>query len=471
MPQRHPNGWLENVEDAFVMSGRSDDLLKKWSDKVMELATIEKRKQDLRQERSQSSNDRYSTSDRYQQSSFAPPTPATEQPPFHFPPPLPRHNSEEDDDQSPELGYRSGRTTPSIGSTATHMSQSFSSASGRRVQSQQAAPVSRAELRARAMTEDQFGPSMTQWRSQQPPPLPRMGSGMSAMSTMSAASEASFGQAPPTSARGLRQMSSSRLGRSEEVDEDSPTETSYSQSGYSRFAPSRGMTRTPSQGIQPSVPYPHPPPLRMRSASSPNVYQEPKVMAAPLPPIPNSAWEEQSPKSQAMAPPSIAASSSTTLVGGTAYFTKRISGSMSGGGKRSSGESHSTETSDSSQQSPATPYGNVPGSVPSVSRQSSQDAVSGLPSMGTGNMLVKVRCGEDHFVIGMAGDVDFATFYNKVSKKIKMCARGSVMSDNIHIKWVDLDDDEVSIRCNADLEAMFGEIRDSGINTVNIIAR
>jgi cell division control protein 24 len=91
--------------------------------------------------------------------------------------------------------------------------------------------------------------------------------------------------------------------------------------------------------------------------------------------------------------------------------------------------------------------------------------------MGTGNMLVKVRCGEDHFVIGMAGDVDFATFYNKVSKKIKMCARGSVMSDNIHIKWVDLDDDEVSIRCNADLEAMFGEIRDSGINTVNIIAR
>jgi hypothetical protein len=73
---------------------------------------------------------------------------------------------------------------------------------------------------------------------------------------------------------------------------------------------------------------------------------------------------------------------------------------MSGsGGKRSSGESHSTETSEtSSQQSPATPYGTVPsdprGATP-VSRQNSQDAVQGVGVVGNGmTVLVKVRCGE-----------------------------------------------------------------------------
>lgn len=370
------------------MAGKSEDQMRRWAEKVMELAGAERRRQEeYRAERARS-NGRYSGSDRqYPQSSFAPPTPASERPPFAFPPPLSSQSTsgyfgamEEEDDDSVS-GFRSGRTTPSIGSSAAYHSSQTPS---RRVQSQQAVPpVSQAELRARAMTEDQFGPSMTQWRSQQtpimPPPLPRLTSAMSAMSTMSVSSDASFING---TARAARQMSQSRLGRAEEVDEEedySPVE----QERYQRFAPARGMARAPSQGVTPSVPYPHPPPLRSRSASSPNVYQAPKII--PAPPVPhtayNSSWSNGPTES-------LATSSSSSLVGGTAYFTKRISG-----GKRFSGESHSTETSEtSSGQSPATPYGTMPGDIRGatpVSRQNSQDAV-----MQTSSMLIKVRCGE-----------------------------------------------------------------------------
>jgi cell division control protein 24 len=357
--------------------------MRKWADKVMELANAERKKQnEYRAERARL-NGRYSGSDRqYPQSSFAPPTPASERPPYAFPPPLPSQSTSgyfvPMDEEGDESGFRSGRTTPSIGSSATYYSQA---PPNRRVQSQQAMPADRqAELRARAMTEDQFGPSMTQWRSQQPspvmpPPLPRLTSAMSAISTMSASSEQSFGSLPT---RGIRQMNVSRLGRSEEVEEEDPPME------HQRFGPARGMSRVPSQGVTPSVPYPHAPPLRCRSASSPHVYQMPRI--SPAPNLPYMADQEAWPSNGEAE--TMATSSSTSLVRGTAYFTKRMSGD-----KRSSGESHSTETSEtSSQQSPATPYGTNPGDsrgATPVSRQNSQDAVA----QGSA-MLIKVRCGE-----------------------------------------------------------------------------
>jgi len=39
------------------------------------------------------------------------------------------------------------------------------------------------------------------------------------------------------------------------------------------------------------------------------------------------------------------------------------------------------------------------------------------------------------------------------------------------LKWIDTDDDEITIKCDADIEAMFGEIKDSGMNHVNLVAR
>jgi cell division control protein 24 len=46
-----------------------------------------------------------------------------------------------------------------------------------------------------------------------------------------------------------------------------------------------------------------------------------------------------------------------------------------------------------------------------------------------------------------------------------------VVPDTIVIKWVDADEDEITIKCDADIEAMFGEAKDSGMNYVNLIAR
>ena len=386
VPQRMPNGIVEEVADSFVMIGRSEDQMKKWADKVMELATIERRKHEeariLRM-------GRYSTSSSngghghghghggYQQSSFAPPTPGTEAPPFQFPPPLPNGQhayGREDDEDDMTSGMRSGRTTPSIGAGAHYISTNPNT--GRRVQSQQPiAPVDRAELRARAMTEDQNGPSMTQWRSQQPPPMPRL------TSNGSSSSEQSFMAGP---SRGLR-MTSSRLDMAEMMEEEEEEEQPAK-----RFSSSRGMTRAPSQTVAPTVPYP-PPPLRNRSASTPNVMQPPPPTGRQQPPLPNmsNSWvgdqqHPQPPPNPNYVPDRSGSGSSTTLVGGTAYFSKRMSAS-----NRSSGGSHSTETSEttSSQQSPATPYGVMAGELRGptpVSRQNS----------GDGTVLLRVKSGD-----------------------------------------------------------------------------
>ena len=45
------------------------------------------------------------------------------------------------------------------------------------------------------------------------------------------------------------------------------------------------------------------------------------------------------------------------------------------------------------------------------------------------------------------------------------------MLDHMQIKWVDADNDEITIKCDADIEAMFDECREMGINTINMIVR
>ena len=420
VPSRQPNGTSIEVADSFVMTGRSEEVMRKWSDKVLDLAAVAKKAQEETAAARMSGRERYSN-DRYGQSQFAPPTPATEAPPFVFPPSMP----EEMD------GFTSGRNTPAFSeSSAGH--HPFSS--GRRVQSQQAAPpMDRAELRARAMTEDQSGPSITQWRSQNqqntPPPLPRL---TSAMSAMSMSSEASFGTMP----RSARNMSASRLPSAEELEEPDYLVSNEMRYTDSRYAPARGMARAPSYGHPPSMP--HPPPLRSRSASSPNVYQVPARMSPAMPPIPQTTPYMESP---------LAASSSSTLVGtgGTAYFNKRMSG------KRSSGDSHSTEMSNDST-SPTTPY--------DVSRQNSQDS----------NVLVRVRCGKEYFIISVNESIDIASFAAKVHKKLRMSINVPFIDDSVPIKWIDADGDKLAIKSEADIQAMFDESRLLGTQCVNVVA-
>lgn len=433
--------------------------MKKWADKVMQLATVERRRQEeARAARSGRHSANSSSQGHYnlQQSSFAPLTPATEAPPFSFPPPLPNGQpyaymmggGDDDDD-----GLRSGRTTPSIGMAAPYMAANPNT--GRRVQSQQSAPspADRAELRARAMTEDQFGPSMSQWRSQQPPPMPRLAS------NASASSEVSFG--PGVSRGGLR-MNTSRLCMAEEMDEEDEGSVAPQ-----RFGSSRGMTRAPSHAVPSTVPYPAPA-LRNRSASSPNVHPNIPKGVAQVPTIPSmsNSWAPEQPSY----PNNHGSGSSTTLVGGTAYFPKRMSA-----GNRSSGGS--TETSETTSSSPATPYGMMNGELRGptpVSRQNS----------GDGTVLLRVRAGEvspfvtarfsadmqNAFIVSVAPDVNYATLYQKVLKKIRL-GRPVSSGEMIQLKWIDSDDDEVSLRCDADIEAMFGEAKDSGMGHVNIIAK
>ena len=88
-------------------------------------------------------------------------------------------------------------------------------------------------------------------------------------------------------------------------------------------------------------------------------------------------------------------------------------------------------------------------------------------------MLVRVKCGDDQFVVSISGDVTYKEFYGRVFKKIRMCARSNIVSieNGVTIKWIDADNDEVTLRCDSDLEAMFEECKEMGTNCVNIVAR
>lgn len=484
MPERQSNQTVVDVPDYFLMIGKTEDQMKKWQAKVEELMVVEKERK-VERDRSSSMRQRAvrASGERYQSSQFAPPTPSTERPSYGFPPPTPSDQSHGGWREDEEVnGAPSGRSTPSYGH-ASHAS--FVSVSGRRVQSQQNMPVaSQADLRApRALTEDQSGPSMSQWRTQgnplMPPPLPRM------QSNMSAASEASFGNAP-SSSRGMRHQSSSRLGMTTGIDEedDGTSSDAAPQHAY-RPGPARGMTRAPSQGVAPTMGYPIPPSLRNRSASSPHVYQvqntsryaPPAAAAPPPPPAPPSAsshgghgWTHPSGDYSTS---SAYLSSASTLVGGTAFFTKRMSA-----GKRSSGDSHSTETSEtSSQQSPATPYTSAPalvdfrGATP-VSRQNSSDTV---PSAGAaaamGNVVVKIKCADGTLLtIQVPNDVNYVNLKQRVLKKVRLTRKHD--QADIQLRWLDSDEDEIALKTDDDVEAMFGEHRDAGGGgSITLVAR
>ena len=86
-------------------------------------------------------------------------------------------------------------------------------------------------------------------------------------------------------------------------------------------------------------------------------------------------------------------------------------------------------------------------------------------------MADSIRVAQDHFIVGVSSSIQFSDFYQKVHKKIRMCRGAAQLSDRVVIKWIDADGDEVTIKCDADVEAMFGETKDAGGNSVNIVVR
>lgn len=433
----------EDIEDSFIMSGRTEEQMKKWADKVMELANAARREKSIREHARTGSHSQRTSGPYWAQSTFAPPTPAAEHSSFPLGSALsptygPGELPDEDDRGLPPASNLSGLgmyNVPGVGPQVP---------TNRRVQSQQSLPsVAQADVRQnRAMTEDQSGPNMVMWKNMHTaPPLPALPHIGSAPSS-AVGSEASWGHGP------RRQMTGT---------EDMHMPPAAYQQQYSqgpRGPGSRQMSQPAGQ------------PPRNRSVSSPNVHQQ-----AQLPPMSASGSSSSGwgPTSNGNAPyPTGSNSSSSTGLGstpgGTAYFTRRESN-----GKRTSQESETTETSDSSSQSPRTPYtnatpGDLRGATP-VSRQNSQEN-----GAAPATVLVKVRSGESNFVIGIASDVQYRTLYEKVVKKLRLCSARHANADLdvvVKIKWLDSDGDEVVIKTDMDVQTMLAE---AGTEQIQLIA-
>lgn len=79
---------------------------------------------------------------------------------------------------------------------------------------------------------------------------------------------------------------------------------------------------------------------------------------------------------------------------------------------------------------------------------------------------------QDQFIIGVPADINYASLHLKVLKKIRLCSSPVASRGNmVQLKWIDADEDEITIKCDADIEAMFGETKDCGSTCVNLVAR
>lgn len=425
----------EDIEDSFIMSGRTEEQMKKWADKVMELANAARREKNAREHARTGSHSQRTSGPYWAQSTFAPPTPAAEHSSFPHGSALsptygPGELPDDEDRGLPPTSNLSGLgmyNVPGVGPQVP---------TNRRVQSQQSLPsVAQADVRQnRAMTEDQSGPNMVMWKNMHTaPPLPALPH-IGSASSSAVGSEGSWGHGP------RRQMAGT-----EDMHMPPAAYQQYSQGP--RGPGSRQMSQQAGQ------------PPRNRSVSSPNVHQQPMSASGSS----SAGWGS----TNVPYPTGSNSSSSTGLgstPGGTAYFTRRESN-----GKRTSQESETTETSDSSSQSPRTPYtnatpGDLRGATP-VSRQNSQENGS-APS----TILVKVRCGESNFVIGIASDVQYRTLYEKVVKKLRLCSARHANADLdmvVKIKWLDSDGDEVAIKTDMDVQTMLAE---AGTEQIQLIA-
>ncbi|KLO18354.1 hypothetical protein SCHPADRAFT_899755 [Schizopora paradoxa] len=288
--------------------------------------------------------------------------------------------------------------------------------------------------RPRAMTEDQNGPVMRQWRNNRqplpPPPPPPVGTLPNPGSSMgraqppqlqryaSDASEASFSAGasvrPQLTLRS--KFSSNRLNSNYEVD---------SERAASPMSAGPRVVR----------------PTRSRSASQPSAYHPPQSAQDVPPPLPKQSWMETSAGS----------------VTSSADSSKRGSGSsLSTGG--SSDSPHST--------SPITPYGSSDSSLTGPSLRTSRSQMFGdvktPPSGGVPIVVpmvkVKVHFNEDIFVIQVPRSTEFQELVERVGRKIRLC--GPRREDGpLKVKYVDEDGDMICLGSTEDVQMAFETLR------------
>jgi len=300
--------------------------------------------------------------------------------------------------------------------------------------------------RPRAMTEDQNGPVMRQWRNNRQPlpppppppertlPNPGMSLGRSQPPQLqryaSDASEASFGTGAPARPQlTLRsKFSSNRLNSNYELDSDRAVSP---------------MSAGP-RAVRPT---------RSRSASQPSAYHPPQPAQAQEmpPPLPKQAWMESS------------AGSLTS----SADSSKRGSGSsLSTGG--SSDSPHST--------SPITPYGSSDSSLTGPSIRTSRSQIFGdmksTPTSGgvptvSPMVKVKVHFHEDIFVIQVPRATEYQELLERVGRKIRLC--GPRREDGpLKVKYVDEDGDMVCLGSTEDVQMAFETLRPSNQVTLYV---
>jgi cell division control protein 24 len=82
---------------------------------------------------------------------------------------------------------------------------------------------------------------------------------------------------------------------------------------------------------------------------------------------------------------------------------------------------------------------------------------------------VGLTCIQCSFSLGVPLEIGFQALHQKITKKIRLF-RGNEPS-NLIIKWLDAEGDEISLRCDADVEAMFDEARELAWIHISLIAK
>lgn len=402
---------------------------------------------------------------------------------------------EDDGDEGYSGDYEpsTGRSTPSVGLSGGN------SRRGPGTQSMPAGPRQDAAMhptqhRPRAQTEDSNSAVIHQWRSQTPngshqqqhpavPALPR-----SAAST-SSGSTAHPGEYNSSSLRHSASKSALRNKQSHEWSNPMPQQ----QQGYSSAQPNRSLVqqmgdlsvngesepvRMLRQNSQGSVP-PHviaPPPLRTRSASSPNVYQlepgqgtggrDPHWSPYPVQDVHPSHFAgqkmanvqaqhyQQASKPRGMG--GVANLSSATIAS-----TTTTGSSTSNPGKRFSSSSSTTDRSsgDSAQSqglaymSPTSP--SAPGGV------HQQHAIY---QSGTSSAIkVKLIYGQDKFLIVARDNITFQQLLDSVSHKLRHCGVRSAADTNpLKLRYQDEEGDKILMNADDDLAMAFDWLKQGG---------
>lgn len=446
-----------NEFENFVLHLKNSEQFQKWHTEISKLmkADHDRREQRQREAESKDRQIRGSAATRIQYPSYFPMTPASD---------LVTQSATpgggfftEDDargvhDASLNGGGYSSPPLNAGGSRRTHSQQAVQWASDRH-----------SETSMRSASGDHHG-SSAQWRnnssSPSAPPMPRK------MSELSVVTEASFGNPHAVHRSKLSLSKFSTSGDDQPAmlaptpENETTSDTYHSNSMRSNGVPNAGMFRHVSS-TAPSVPHPQMlSALRMRSASSPQVYQTSTVSDAFYPQQQGlqSATQQTSAASSGSWTPGVPYPSADSGV--RAFHPSKISlAAPDFEPKRSSSSSFSSQPSDDSRP-PDTPYSGQGRELRGGDSGESLPAFSRMVIVKVHSDRVSVRLARDEwalipsfslfqgvFKLAVPSGIDCDDLKNRVSRKVQMCAGGTIGSQ---VKCYYRDEEKEKLRLDDD---------------------